>query len=79
MAAIVPVGVGHLSLTSEPWGRVLVDGVVVAKETPLVRFALPAGPHVVVVENPVLGLKKTVPITIAPDEHVRRFVDLAAP
>jgi serine/threonine-protein kinase len=79
VAAIVPVGVGHLSLTSEPWGRVLVDGVVVAKETPLVRFALPAGTHVVVVENPVLGLKKTVPITIAPDEHVRRFVDLAAP
>lgn len=73
------MGVGHLSLTSEPWGRVLVDDVVVAQETPLVRFALPAGPHVVAVENPVLGLKKTVPITIQPDEHVRRFIDLAAP
>ncbi len=72
-------GVGHLSITSEPWGRVVVDGVVVAKETPLVRYAVPAGHHVVVVENPVLGLKKTVPITIAPDEHARRFVDLAAP
>lgn len=79
VAPPVMAGIGHLSLTSEPWGRVLVDGVVVAKETPLVRFALPAGPHEVVVENPVLGLSKRLPITIAPDEHARRFVDLAAP
>jgi hypothetical protein len=73
------VGVGRLSISSEPWGRVVVDGVVVAAETPLVGFMVQSGKHQVVVENPVLGLRKALTIDIAKDGHERRFIDLANP
>jgi hypothetical protein len=73
------VGVGRLSISSEPWGRVVVDGVVVAAETPLVGFMVQSGKHQIVVENPVLGLRKQLTIDIAKDGHERRFIDLANP
>lgn len=72
-------GVGRLSISSEPWGRVVVDGVVVAAETPLVGFMVQSGKHQVVVENPVLGLRKQLTVDIAKDGHERRFIDLANP
>jgi hypothetical protein len=78
-APIPEAGVGRLSISSEPWGRVVVDGVVVAAETPLVGFMVQSGKHQVVVENPVLGLRKALTIDIAKDGHERRFIDLANP
>lgn len=78
-APTVEAGVGRLSISSEPWGRVLVDGVVVAAETPLVGFMVQSGKHQVVVENPVLGLRKQLTIDVAKDGHERRFIDLANP
>ena len=72
-------GFGRLSLTSEPWGRVSVDGVVVAPETPLMGFTVAAGRHRVLVENPVLGLRKQLVVDVSKDGHERRFVDLTAP
>jgi len=77
--AVVADGFGRVSITSEPWARVLIDGVEAAKETPLLGFSLRAGVHEVTLENPVVGLKKTVTITVAKDEHLRRFVDLQRP
>ena len=78
-SAAVADGFGRLSLTCEPWARVSVDGVVVAAETPLKAFTLSAGRHQVLVENPVLGLKKTVVVDVKKDGHERRFIDLTAP
>ncbi|HEY1098962.1 MAG TPA: PEGA domain-containing protein, partial [Myxococcota bacterium] len=78
-AAPVVDGIGRLSVTSEPWARVSVDGVVVAKETPLRAHSLPAGPHTITLENPVLHLKKSIVVDVEKDGHARRFVDLAAP
>ena len=72
-------GFGHLSVTSEPWGRVSVDGVVVAAETPLVKFALTSGRHQLLIENPVLGLRKKLVVNVSKDGHERRFVDLTTP
>ena len=70
-------GFGRLSVTSEPWARVAVDGVVVAHETPLVGFTLAAGRHTLRLENPVVGLTKTVVVDVHADGHERVFVDLA--
>ena len=70
-------GFGRLSVTSEPWARVRVDGVVVAQETPLVGFTLAAGRHTVQLENPVVGLTKSVVVDVRADVHERVFVDLA--
>jgi hypothetical protein len=49
----------------------------VAPETPLVGLRLPAGRHTVVVENPVLRLKKQLVVDIRAEAHERLFVDLA--
>jgi len=73
---VVREGFGKLSVNSEPWSRVSVDGVVVAPETPLSELTLAAGRHTVLLENPVYGLKKSFVVDIGKDAHERRFVDL---
>ncbi len=70
------LGTGKLSINTEPWARVSVDGKVVAAETPLVDFVIAAGRHIVVLENPVVKLKKTIAVDVDKDGHARRFVDL---
>ena len=69
-------GFGRLSINAEPWGEVFVDGNLVAKETPLVGFSLPAGHHRVLVKNPVYNLEESFNVEVAANAHVRRFVDL---
>ncbi|OGQ09599.1 MAG: hypothetical protein A2138_06925 [Deltaproteobacteria bacterium RBG_16_71_12] len=71
------VGFGRLSLLAEPWASVTIDGVLVAKETPLRNFLIRAGKHVVVLENPVIGASQTLEIEVAKDADVRRFVKLS--
>ena len=72
-------GFGRLSLASEPWANVTVDGALVDTETPLFAFPLPAGTHTIVLENPVYGLKRTITLDIPADGEVKRFVDLNRP
>jgi hypothetical protein len=74
-----PAGFGKLWISTEPWASVTVDGALVDKETPLLGFTLPAGPHVVVLENPVYGLKRTLRLDIPADGEVKKFVDLNTP
>jgi eukaryotic-like serine/threonine-protein kinase len=66
---------GKLSLLSEPWGRVTVDGRAVGN-TPLRGVELSAGAHTVEIKNPVTGQSKTIRITVAPGEDVRKRVTL---
>lgn len=40
---------GYVSVSSTPWGKVLVDGVLVAKETPVYRLRTQPGTHRVTV------------------------------
>jgi hypothetical protein len=69
-------GFGRLSVTSEPWARVTIDGVVVASETPLVGFTLPAGRHTLRLENPVVGASRSLVVVVRAEAHERLFVDL---
>lgn len=78
-AVVRAAGFGKLSIATEPWATVTVDGALVDKETPLVAFTLPAGAHVVVLENPVYGLRRTLSLDIPADGEVKRFVDLNRP
>lgn len=71
------VGFGRLSLAAEPWASVTIDGVLVAKETPLRNFLIRAGKHVVVLRNPVIGASETLELEVAPGADVRRSVKLA--
>ncbi len=69
-------GFGRLSVMSEPWARVSIDGVVVAEETPVVGLTLPAGRHAVRLDNPVVGIHKLVVVDLEAGEQERIFVDL---
>jgi hypothetical protein len=46
---------GHLTVTAATWGAVYVDGKQVAAQTPLYRYALPAGRHTVKLFQPSTG------------------------
>jgi serine/threonine-protein kinase len=46
---------GHLTVTAATWGAVYVDGKQVAPQTPLYRYALPAGRHTVKLFQPSNG------------------------
>jgi hypothetical protein len=68
-------GEGTLMLASSPWCNVSVDGVVKGA-TPL-SLKLPAGKHTVVLTNSEFKINRTLPVTILPDETVRKRLDFA--
>jgi eukaryotic-like serine/threonine-protein kinase len=40
-----PTGSGYISVNARQWGSVIVDGALVARETPLFKYQLSAGSH----------------------------------
>lgn len=67
---------GLLSVNAKPWVQVFVDGKLVASETPLRRFSLPAGKHVIRFVNPKFTTESSV--DIAPGAERSFFVDVNA-
>lgn len=65
---------GELVIDSRPWSTVTIDGVS-AGTTPVTRKVRP-GKHVLVLENDEQGLKKTVTVTVSPDQTETVRVDL---
>ncbi|HEY4222881.1 MAG TPA: serine/threonine-protein kinase [Myxococcota bacterium] len=77
--AVAPAsGFGKLTVNAEPWGSVTIDDKLVARETPLRAFAVSAGHHTVVVENPQYG-KKTIELDVPVDGDIKKFVDVTKP
>jgi hypothetical protein len=68
-------GEGTLMLASSPWCNVTVDGVT-RGTTPL-SVKLPAGKHTVVLTNSEFNIRRTLPVTIVPDETLRKRLDFA--
>jgi hypothetical protein len=58
---------GFLSLDAYPWCHVKIDGKVIG-DTPLIHVQVPAGTHVVTLENFQENLQKTTEVTIKPGE-----------
>jgi len=76
VSAPAPVaGDGLLTLQSNPWADVSVDGQMVGT-TPLFKLKLSAGKHTLVLKNSAQNLEKTVSITIAPGVELRTKVEL---
>ena len=62
-------GLGFLSVSTVPWGRLYIDGVMVG-DTPQVALPIAAGPHVVEVER--MGFRtNSRKIELAPGESLR--------
>ena len=66
---------GLLSVNSEPWSIVYVDGARV-RNTPLVRHSLVAGTHRVRLYNPVRKLSAERTVRILPERETRLSVEL---
>jgi len=62
---------GYLTLDTYPWTRVTLNGRVLGN-TPLVRVALPAGTHVLTLENTQDNVKQTTTVIIKPNETVSK-------
>jgi serine/threonine-protein kinase len=73
--ASAPAGTGHLTLVTEPWSQVSLEGRQLGT-TPLVNLALPAGHHKLTLKNPSTGEQKTLMIDIAPGQTLQRRVVL---
>lgn len=69
-------GFGQVSITSEPWASVAVDGTAVARETPVKGLSLPAGRHEVVLSNPVFGTRAFT-VEVRPGVESKFFFDLS--
>ena len=65
---------GELVVDSRPWSRVTIDGAD-AGTTPVTR-KVRAGKHTLVLENEEQGLKKTMTVTVSPDQTETVRVDL---
>jgi hypothetical protein len=69
-------GFGRLSVNSEPWAQVWIDGKLVKAETPATNMTLPAGRHVLRLVNPTFKLEKILDVDVAPDSDTKKIVDL---
>lgn len=67
--------VGKLKIKARPWARVYVDGKDKGM-TPLPTLELPAGEHIVQLENEKLGKKRSARVLIRPNEVHSLDVDL---
>jgi serine/threonine protein kinase len=79
-AAVAPVAsarttVGTLRVNSRPWSRIKIDGTSFGN-TPQMNLQVRPGSHILTLENPEFGIKKTFPITIKAGETVTRVVNL---
>ena len=70
-----PTGYGTLSVNTEPWSVVYVDGARVGN-TPLMRHRLPVGRHTVKLVNPGLKLSRQRPVIIRKDQDFTLSVSL---
>ena len=66
---------GYLTLDTYPWTKV-TEGARALGTTPVVHLALPAGTHVLTLENPELGIKQSYTITLKRGESVSRRLGL---
>lgn len=72
----VAVGEGELSIDSEPWAYVYLDGKALGP-TPLAHVRLPAGAHRLRLENPEAGLVRAVPVVIQTDRRTTLRIRLS--
>lgn len=68
-------GFGYLSVSTQPWTIVYVDKKKV-KNTPLMKYKLPAGKHSVTLLNNDFNIRKTYTVIIAPGQETRIIKNL---
>jgi tetratricopeptide (TPR) repeat protein len=77
-AAHRPLPAGQLSLDSDPWGKVFIDGEATPWFSPLVALPMRPGRHFVRVHDPVSGRLDGAWVTITADQHEQLRLTLRA-
>lgn len=62
---------GILEVRSQPWGRVILDGIDVGTTTPLLDYRVKPGPHRVRVHDPVTGQEQGAAVEIVEGQTAR--------
>lgn len=62
---------GILEVRSQPWGRVILDGVDVGTSTPLLDYRVKPGPHRVRVHDPMSGREQGAAVVIVEGQTAR--------
>ena len=66
---------GYLSVQTNPWTAVYVDGKAIGN-TPIADFRVATGSHSVLMENRDLGVRRKINVFVRSNEHVRLSEDL---
>jgi len=66
---------GFLSVNTNPWTAVYVDGKAIGN-TPIADFRVATGSHSVIMENRDLGVRRKINVFVRGNEHVRLSEDL---
>jgi hypothetical protein len=66
---------GYLSVQTNPWTAVYVDGKAIGN-TPIADFRIATGNHSVIMENRDLGVRRKINVFVRGNEHVRLSEDL---
>ncbi len=70
------VSFGTLSLNSEPWGEIWLDGKKTTKTTPAMNWRLPTGKHRLRIVNPESNLQHSLTVVVTPNQAIKEFAPL---
>ena len=68
--APVPSEYGVLSIDSQPWGEIYIDGKKIGRQTPAFNMKVPVGKHRIKLVNPVVHAEAAFTVTITKDKPV---------
>jgi hypothetical protein len=68
-----------ISVGSQPWSEVWIDGSRTGRHTPLVGYQVPCGRRTLTLKNPALARAKSVVVTLKPGARLKRVFRLAGP
>jgi hypothetical protein len=72
-----PPAPGAVTVNAIPWGNVYLDGQMIGT-TPVLNHAVPAGKHIVVIENPELKQKRRFSVDVSPGKVSKVTTSLRA-
>jgi hypothetical protein len=62
---------GKLTIDSRPWGDVVIDGVPISRETPVVGLELAPGKHEILIRNSLQKVEKRMTVLIVAGETTK--------
>ena len=70
-----PAGPGRLTVSATPWCNISIDGRAVG-QTPVVNYTVDSGSHRITCVNPDLSLRRSITVSVAAGQTVRRRINL---